>query len=62
MKGIMLPTKEEILNTMKYETLCQDDFIEWILRNTAEDNEFRVYMTKNCIQVGIDNPPVTEEP
>lgn len=42
------------------EILCQDDFIEWILRNTNEDSEFRVYITKHSIQVGIDKEPFKE--
>ena len=39
------------------ETLCQDDFIEWILKSTSEDSEFRVYRTKHYIMVGIDKFP-----
>ena len=62
MKDIMLPTKEEILKSMKYETLCQDDFIEWVLGNTAEDSEFRIYKSESYVLVGIDNLPVAEEP
>ena len=60
MKG-MLPTKDEILKHMKQETLSQDDFIEWILHNTNEDCEFRVYKAENYVLVGIDNLPVAEE-
>ena len=56
MKGL-LPTKEEILKSMKQETLCQDDFIEWILHNTNEDCEFRVYHTEKYVSVGIDGMP-----
>lgn len=35
-------------------TLCRDDFIEWILKSTNDDSEFRVYKTKTYIMVGID--------
>ncbi len=59
MKGV-LPTKEEILKTMKQETLCQDDFIEWILHNTSEDSEFRVYKSESYVLVGIGNLPVAD--
>jgi len=57
MKG-GLPDKDEILKTMNQETLSQDDFIEWILHNTTEDCEFRVYKTKHYVLVGIDKPEV----
>ena len=53
----MLPTREEILKSMKQETLSQDDFIEWILHNTTEDCEFRVYQTEHYVSVGIDGLP-----
>ncbi len=36
------------------QTLCQDDFIEWVLQNTKEETEFKVYHTKHYIMVGID--------
>ena len=42
------------------ETLCRDDAIDWILRNTSDDSEFRVYKTNNYMMVGIDNEPFRE--
>jgi len=55
-----LPTEEEILKSMVFEELCRDDFIEWILRNTNEDSEFRVYKTKHNITIGVDITPFKE--
>ena len=56
----MLPEKEQILKEMVQLTLCRDDFIEWILKSTNEDSEFRVYKTKSYILVGIDKTPFKE--
>ncbi len=42
---------------MEELTLCRDDFIEWVLKSTNEDSEFRVYKSKNSILVGIDKSP-----
>ena len=42
---------------IEYFELCRDDFIEWILRNTSEDSEFRVHKAKHYISVGIDKFP-----
>ena len=46
---------EEIV--VKKQTLTQEDFIDWILKNTDDlKSEFRVYQTKYHIMVGIDEP------
>ncbi len=42
------------------QTLCRDDFIEWVLRSTNEDSEFRVYYSPHYIMVGIDKEPFKE--
>ena len=59
MKGIQ--PADKIPKPTKHETLCRDDFIEWILHNTNEDCEFRVHKAKNYVLVGIDNLPLKEE-
>jgi len=38
--------------------LCRDDFIEWVLKSTNEDSEFRVHYSKYYILVGIDKSPI----
>ncbi len=38
-------------------TLCRDDFIDWVLKSTNEDSEFRVYNAKRYIHIGIDKKP-----
>ena len=50
-KGI-LSSKDDI--KVEHLTLAQDEFIEWVLQNTKEDTEFRVYQTKHYTMVGID--------
>ena len=41
-------------------TLCQDDFIEWVLRNTQEETEFRIYKSHNYMMVGINRKEPSE--
>ena len=41
---MVLPNKDEI--PTKQLTLCQDEFIEWVLQNTEED-------TEGCILLGM---------
>lgn len=48
--------KEPVIEVLEL-TLCRDDFIEWVLKSTNEDSEFRVYRTKAYIMVGIDKTP-----
>ena len=50
---------KETLNPVKMEKLelCRDDFIEWILRSTNDDSEFRVYRGPKYIMIGIDKAP-----
>ena len=48
------PKESEILEELN---LCRDDFIEWVLKSTSEDSEFKVYKTKHYIMVGIDKTP-----
>jgi len=47
----------QIIKEMSKLTLCRDDFIEWILRSTNEDSEFRVYKTDHYISIYIDRYP-----
>ena len=56
----ILPEKERIIKDMVKLTLCQDDFIEWILRSTNEDSEFMIYKTSQHILVHIDKSPFKE--
>lgn len=48
----MLPERDEI--PTEQLTLCQDEFIEWVLKNTKEETEFRVHQSKLYTLVGID--------
>lgn len=55
--------KDDVVPKVEIEklTLCRDDFIEWVLRSTNEDSEFRIYNSRHYIQVGIDKSPVVFE-
>ncbi len=57
-KGI-LPEKDD--TKINQQTLCQDDFIEWVLQNTNEETEFRVHQTKHYTVVGIDVDEVKDD-
>lgn len=53
------PGKIPETNKVDKFVMGQDDFIEWILKNTNElQSEFRVYRRKNYIMVGIDKMEV----
>ena len=58
----MCPWEDEPALDLSIEkiTLCRDDFIEWVLRYTNEDSEFRVWRGKHYIGVGIDTIPFIE--
>ncbi|KKN75182.1 hypothetical protein LCGC14_0383410 [marine sediment metagenome] len=56
---MVLPDKDKIIP--KKITLSQDDFIEWILTNTKEESEFRIYRNKNHTLVGIDGECKNDE-
>lgn len=49
---------KEIKVEIEKLTLCRDDFIEWVLTHTNEDNEFKVYNSRHYVQVGIDRTPI----
>ena len=53
------PGKMPETTEMDKFVMGQDEFIEWILKNTNELlSEFRVYRSKNYILVGIDKMEV----
>lgn len=46
------------MTEIKKLQLTQDEFIKWILDNTYESSNFRVYKGMNNIVVGIDVVPL----
>ena len=56
------PGKMPETTEMEKLVMGQDEFIEWILKNTNELlSEFRVYSSKNYTLVGIDKVEVESD-
>ena len=52
--------QDEIRKSLVELDFNRDELVEWLLQNTKESYQCRVYVGRNYIQVGIDR--IEEEP
>ena len=48
--------KEQKPNIEKLD-MCRDDFIEWVLRFTNDDSDFKIYKSKYHITIYVNRNP-----